>query len=192
MAGKPTGECEVILVNIAETFHLVADACRKTGSPGVLIGGFAVNFYKVTRQTADIDIMISEEGYRKIESILINAGFRRDFSDHVAIKLTGGASHLMDLDFVLVDDDTLRKMLKDGREAKIAGELFTVPSLNNLLALKLHSLKHNMKNRLLKDLPDIANLVKVNRVDFKGAQFKNLCQDYADEEIYRRLLDILE
>jgi hypothetical protein len=192
MAGKSTGECEVIPVNIAETFHLVANACRKTGSPGILIGGFAVNYYKVTRQTADIDFMISEEGFRKIESILINAGFRRDFSDQVAIKLTGGASHLMDLDFVLVDDDTLRKMLREGREVKIAGESFTVPSLNNLLALKLHSLKHNMKNRLLKDLPDIANLVKANGVDFRGAHFTSLCQDYGDEEIYRRLLDFLE
>jgi len=186
------GVCEIIQMNIAETFHLVAEACRNTGSPGVLIGGFAVNYYRVTRQTADIDIMISEEGYRKIEPILLDAGFRREFSDHVAVKLSGGASHLMDLDFVLVDDNTLRKMLKDGREAKIAGELFTVPSLNNLLALKLHSLKHNMKNRLLKDLPDIANLVKTHGVDFRGAEFQDLCKNYADKEIYRRLMDFLE
>ncbi len=86
MAGKSTGECEVVPVNIAETFHLVADASRKTGSPVELIGGGAINYYKVTRQTADIDFMTSEEGYRKIESILINAGFRRDFSDHVSLS----------------------------------------------------------------------------------------------------------
>ncbi len=39
-------------------------------------------------------------------------------------------------------------------------------------------LKHNPKLREYKDMPDIIELIKVNKVDVKSAEFKELCLKY--------------
>ena len=39
-------------------FHLISDIINKSGISCILIGGFAVNYYNVTRMTADIDFLI--------------------------------------------------------------------------------------------------------------------------------------
>jgi len=50
-------------------FHLVSDVFRKAGVDTVLIGGFAVNHYKVTRQTIDIDFLCTKEDFDKIKAV---------------------------------------------------------------------------------------------------------------------------
>lgn len=42
-------------------FHLISYILQKAGVGVVLIGGFAVNHYKVTRQTVDIDFLCTKE-----------------------------------------------------------------------------------------------------------------------------------
>jgi hypothetical protein len=44
-------------VNYPTVFHLISAVSKKTGVFCILIGGFAVNYYKVTRQTADVDFL---------------------------------------------------------------------------------------------------------------------------------------
>ena len=48
-------------------FQLISTICEETGVSCVLIGGFAVNHYKVTRQTADVDFLITEEDFKNGE-----------------------------------------------------------------------------------------------------------------------------
>lgn len=98
----------------------------------------------------------------------------------------------MDVDFMFVDEETLTKILKEGKELKIAGQRFVVPSLNHLIALKLHSIKYNPKVRFGKDFPDIVSLIRINGVNMKGKEFKELCVKYGTDELYRQLLEVLE
>lgn len=171
-------------------FHLISALSKTKDINCVLIGGFAVNYYKVTRQTADVDFLITKEDFEKILSALEKAGFRLDFSQEVFARLTSSnRTYLMDLDFMFVDKGTLNKIIKDGKRTRIAGGEFILPSLKNLIALKLHSLKHNPKIRENKDLPDIINLLRINKVDFKSKEFKDLCLKYGTEEIYHTILE---
>jgi hypothetical protein len=98
----------------------------------------------------------------------------------------------MDVDFMFVDQDTLTKILKESQAIEIAKQKFLVPSLDHLIALKLHSIKHNRKLRLTRDLPDIINLIKINEVNFKSKKFKELCLQFGTEEIYGKILEALE
>lgn len=169
-------------------FHLMSDISKNAGIDCVLIGGFAVNYHKVTRQTVDVDFLITEEDFGKISALLEEAGYRRDYSQKVFTRLSGTGAHLIDIDFMFVDEDTLAKIIKDGKRMSIAGQEFVVPSLNNLIALKLHSLKHNLKIRETKDLPDVIELVRVNKIDFKSDEFRELCLKYGTDEIYNTIL----
>ena len=96
----------------------------------------------------------------------------------------------MDLDFMFVDKETMEKIIKDGKETSIAKQKFIVPSLFHLIALKLHSIKSNPSLRKTRDLPDIIELVKVNKIDVKKKDFRKICLMYGTEELYSEILKI--
>ena len=172
-------------------FHLISDLTEKEGVSCILIGGFAVNYYKVSRQTADIDFLIMKEDFEKIIGFLEKAGYKRGLAQENFAQLKSTQISLMDMDFMFVDKDTLTKILKESQEVKIARQKFHVPSLEHLIALKMHSIKYNPKLRLTRDLPDIINLIKINNVNFKDKKFKTLCQKFGTDEIYGRILEAL-
>lgn len=171
-------------------FHLMSDLSKRAGVCCVLIGGFAVNYYKVTRQTADVDFLITKEDFEKILGLLEKAGYKPNYSQKVFTRLkSSNRAYLMDIDFMFVDKETIVEIIKDGKRVNIAGQKFIVPSLNNLIALKLHSLKYNPKIRESKDLPDIIDLIRINKVDFKSKEFRELCLKYGTGEIYHKILE---
>jgi predicted nucleotidyltransferase len=170
-------------------FHLVSDILDKAGIPYVLIGGFAVNHYKVTRQTADIDFLIADDAAQKVSGLFKNEGYQLDYSQEVFSRLRADRAHLMDLDFMFVDRGTLDKIINAGKKIEIAGCKFIVPSLEHLIALKLHAIKYNPKSRESRDLPDIIELIMINKVKVKDKEFRDLCLKYGTEELYQRILE---
>ena len=170
-------------------FHLISNAVKKTGISCVLIGGFAVNYYKFTRQSADVDFLITEEGFNKIKKYLEQAGYTEESGQKVFMRLRNKRPDLMDIDFMFVDKDTLNKIILGAKEVSIAKYKFLIPSLMDMIALKLHSLKHNFEMRRAKDLLDIVSLVKLNNIDAKTEEFRRLCLKYANEDIYQKILE---
>jgi hypothetical protein len=168
-------------------FHLISKLTEKEGIACILIGGFAVNYYKVARQTADVDFLITRENFERIFPELQRAGYKKGLGQENFVQLKSAQAALMDVDFMFVDQETLEKILKESRKIKIAKQDFFVPSLDHLIALKLHSIKHNPKIRLTRDLPDVINLIRINEVDIKNSAFRELCLKYGTEEIYQRI-----
>lgn len=169
-------------------FHLISAVCKKTNTACVLIGGFAVNYYNVTRQTADVDFLITKDDYGKILDLLKAEGFKQDYSQEVFARLTAEKPYFIDLDFMFVDKETLDKIIKDSKTAEIAGQKFTVPCLEHLIALKLHAIKSNPKSREFKDFLDISELIKINKIDIKNNKFRDLCLKYGTEDLYNKIL----
>jgi len=174
-------------MNYAKAFHLVAGASKNAAAPCILIGGFAINFYKVTRNTLDVDFLITKEDFKKIESALTAEGYKEDFATDVAVRLSN-INDGMDIDFMIVDEETRAKIIEEGKEVEVVGEKLIIPSINHLIALKLHAIKHNPKNRMWKDLPDIIRLIKINKVDYKSSAFKDICLKYGNMKIYKVIM----
>ena len=107
-------------------------------------------------------------------------------------QLESARLSLRNIDFMFVDRFTLDKIMEEAKPITIAGQKFIVPSLNHLIALKLHSIKNNEKLRLLKDLPDIVNLIRKNNVNVEDKEFKELCLKYGTEDLYRRILEVIK
>lgn len=173
----------------SSVFHLLSAVFGKTGVCGVLIGGFAVNYYKVTRQTADVDFLIIQEDFKKMLSLLKEEGYKVDYAQEVFTRLKSNKFYLMDLDFMFVDKETLDKIIKESKKIFIAGEKFIVPSLKHLIALKLHSLKYSLKLRENKDLPDIIELIRINKLKVKTKEFRDLCLKFGTEALYNKILE---
>jgi hypothetical protein len=173
-------------------FHLISDCTHEHGVSCVLIGGFAINHYRVTRQTADVDFLITKEDFGKIVGLLEQAGYKKALLQENFVQLQSSRLSLLDVDFMFVDHETIAKIIKEGERLKIVGQTFIVPSLHHLIALKLHSIKHNAKIRLTKDLPDIINLIRINELDVKEKKFKELCLKYGTKEIYDKILEAVK
>ena len=168
-------------------FQLMSELIAEQGISCVLIGGFAVNFHKVSRQTGDIDFLITEEDFAKISGILEKSGYEKVSGGDTFVHFKSKRLPLMNMDFMFIDKDVIKKMMGEGEKLKIGRYKFTVVSLNHLIALKLHSIKHNFKLRFTKDFPDIINLIRVNGVNIKDKSFKELCLKYGTQEIYKKI-----
>jgi hypothetical protein len=169
-------------------FQLISSILRETGTSCVLIGGFAVNYYKVTRQTADVDFLITKEDFEKTRGLFERAGYKQEFTQEIFARLNSTKGSLLDIDFMFIDKETLGEIIKSGKKINLAEEEFIIPCLNHLIALKLHSLKYNFKIREFKDLPDIIHLIRMNKVDYKSKTFRELCLKYGTKELYNRIL----
>ena len=172
-------------------FHLISDFTHEQGVSCVMIGGFAINHYRVTRQTADVDFLITREDFDKIRGLLEKSGYKKALLQENFAQLKSSRLSLLDVDFMFVDQETLKKIMNKGEKLKIVGQTFIVPSLYHLIALKLHSIKHNQKIRLTKDLPDIINLIRINKVNVHHKEFKEICRKYGSQEIYNKIMEAL-
>ena len=175
----------------ATVIDLIADKLKESDIPCVLIGGFAVNAYQVTRQTADIDFLITAEDYPKISRLLQKEGYEEGGVSNVCGQLIGKSPFYWDIDFVFVDKDTLAKIRKDAQKIKIAGKDFLIPSLKHLLALKLHALKNNTERRMAKDWVDIIALVEKANMNVLSPEFKELCLQYGTSDLYDKIITAL-
>lgn len=169
-------------------FHLISETFSKAGISAILIGGFAVNYYKVTRQTADIDFLVTEEDFEKAAILLKRAGYKKDYVQQNFARLKDNRVYLMDIDFIFVDKSTFEKIIETGKIITIAGQKFTVPSVEHLIALKLHSIKNNPKLRENKDMADIIELIKANKTEIKEGSFRETCLKYGSRQLYAKIL----
>jgi hypothetical protein len=169
-------------------FYLISDIFNKSKVGAILIGGFAVNHYKIARQTAVMDFLIVKEDYERIDDLLQKEGYTPYSTHEIFIRLKNREPSFFDIDFMFIDKETFEKIQKVGHEIEILGNKFTIPSLDHLIAFKLHSIKYNPKNREFRDLPDIINLIRLNKVDFKNESFRELCLKFGNEDLYSKIL----
>jgi hypothetical protein len=86
-----------------------------------------------------------------------------------------------------VDPETLEEVYSQGRTVEIASEHFRVPSLDHLIALKLHAIAQNPSARESVDLPDIIRLVRANHIDSAEVSFKQLVLSYGSQALYDQI-----
>ncbi len=172
--------------NVFELIGKLFDAAK---AKCILIGGFAINSYGVTRQTADIDFLITDQDYKKLQPLFLEHGYRECHRQNLFAKLRSEEKVFMDIDFLFVDEETLLKILQRGKSVQISNHKFIIPSLVDLIALKLHSLKFQPTVREYPDMMDIVYLIRLNAIDVRQKEFKDLCLKFGTESLYDKILN---
>ncbi len=176
---------------VQNVFGFISNIFQDSGAHCILIGGFAIGFYGVSRQTVDVDFLISEEEFPKVDRALTELGYKKTHSQKLFTRFSKPEKGNMDLDFIYVDAATLKQIATDGRTVEIGGRPFTIPSLSHLIALKLHSIKQNPHLREQKDLPDIIQLMRANDIAADSQEFKVLCLKFGTKELYEKIKTLL-
>ena len=110
-------------------FHLISTIFAERKVTSILIGGFAVNFHKVSRQTADVDFMMTRVDYEIIAQDLFNYPELREYKDFPDIL-----NLIHENNFDYTSDDFRTLCLKFGTETlykRIKDHFDSRPKLSN-------------------------------------------------------------
>lgn len=169
---------------------IAANDIPRTGLDCLLIGGFAVNYYGYTRNTLDVDFMIAADSLATVRCVMIDAGFTNITASENVIFFTAPDSP-MRADFLLVDSETMPKLLANAISATVYGHILKLPALKDLIAMKLFAVAHAKMPRAIKDIPDIAYLTILNNLNLEK-DILPLCKQFACDSVFKEVSKLVE
>lgn len=170
-------------------FAVLAQTAARHSLDFLLIGGHAVNIRGWSRPTIDFDLFVRRAQLPNWKEALTETGFTlfREHENFVQFSPAASAAAGWNLDLMLVNDGTFQKVSSASTEHAYEGTRVRVPSVEHIIALKLHVLRQNLAHRTLKDFQDIVGLVEVNAVDLRSPEMREIFQRYGTEELYRNI-----
>jgi predicted nucleotidyltransferase len=168
-------------------FQTIAEAARQRDLKYVVIGGIAVAEHGHARLTADFDLLVPRQGRQSWHDLLVAVGYQlaqdRETFRQYAARETGG----WPVDLMLVNEPTFQAIWEASKPADVQGARLPLVSLEHLLALKLHALKHSHLGRFLKDFDDVIHLVGANRIDLRSPAIRDLFLKYANADLHEKI-----
>jgi len=168
-------------------FQQISSEGKKRELQFLVIGGLAVNVHGYTRDTADLDLLIQQEARDVWLRFFLELGYTVYQDKGVFIQLTPPKDGAWPVDLMLVRGPTFQPMLAAGVKTEMYGANVMVPTLEHLLALKLHALKHGHIGRFLKDYLDVENLIRINRIDLHAENIRQLFEKHGTVELYEKV-----
>jgi predicted nucleotidyltransferase len=171
-------------MGLFQTINLEA---KKRRLDFLVIGGLAVNFHAYSRETADLDILICRDSRDAWLELFSELRYTVDQEKGGFVQLLSPNQEAWPVDLMLVSQTTFAPMLGNAKEVEMFGEKLFIPSLEHLIALKLHALKHSHAGRFMKDFLDVENLVRANKVDLHSNSIRELFLKYGTLELYEKV-----
>ena len=152
-----------------------------------MIGGLAVNHYGYARETSDVDFFVSQNDRAGWIRLLEEFGYTNYNDGGNFIQFNPPAQNAWPVDLMLVQEKTFGPILSSSQDADFYGVKTRVPTLEHLLALKLHALKNTRMSRFLKDFLDVEYLIRINHLDIKSKSLCELFAKYGTPELYEKI-----
>ena len=170
------------MTNLKTILSIASRQLTAEGVDCLLIGGFAVNYHGYTRNTLDVDFMIIAEQLDTVRQIMTQAGLINVVIEENVAFFSAPDSPLR-VDFLRVDENTMHELLARAVQARVHGCEFKVPSVRDLIAMKIFALSRDIPRRMGKDLPDIAYLSVLHNMDLES-DIRPLCNRFGSLETY--------
>ncbi len=166
--------------------QLLMEIAAKNQISVLLIGGYALQAYGVTRQTLDVDVLISEAHAGLMDAGLLQAGYSQVARSEIFARYRHTSVILPDVDVLFVDSETARKMSQEAMPYTVADASCLVPALSHLLGMKLHAIRMNPR-REARDFADLVELIRSNPGSISNDELRHLCTTYGPEGIWEKL-----
>jgi predicted nucleotidyltransferase len=168
-------------------FETISEESNKRNLRFLVIGGLAINFYGYSRDTADLDLLIRREDREAWLKLLPEFGYAIYNDGESFLQLLSPEQKAWPVDLMLVREATFSPMFAASHGVDLYGARLPIPSLEHLLMLKLHALKHGRIDRFLKDFLDVEHLIRINKLDIKSENMKQLFAKYGTIELYDKV-----
>ncbi len=170
-----------------EILRAIKERALTKGLDFILIGGHAVAVYGVQRQTGDVDLIVARSKRALWDEIFLALRYRSGQNDENFIRYQPASIAAWPVDLMLVDDETLQKLVAAALEVDLGQTRVKVASPRHLITLKIHALKRHQPDRFVKDYNDVIALLRTHGKDVSSADLLELCLRYADRALYDRI-----
>jgi len=167
---------------------LLTEHSLALGSDFVVVGGHAVNVYGLSRQTGDLDLLVASADGGIWKGIMENLDYSLYHEHPSFLQYKPPSIYEWPVDLILVNDKTFKALRDDAYLSEALGVPCRIASIRHLVAMKLHAMMANPKERELKDMADIEGLIRKSDIDLRSKEFENLCRRFANDEVYRKFL----
>ena len=135
--------------------EIIAASSKNSELPFLVIGGLAVIAHGYPRDTVDLDYLVRRSDREAWIRALVCQGYGLAHEHENFAQFTsepGGT----DVDLMFVNDSTFDAMFAASTSQDTGVSQARFPSLEHLVALKLHVLKQGLRHRALKDMDDVS------------------------------------
>ncbi len=166
--------------------QLLMAIAAENRTPVLLIGGYALQAYGVTRLTLDVDVLVAEAHAGLVDAGLLQAGYSPVARTEIFARYRHPSTVLPDVDVLYVDGETAGKMSQAATPYGVAGANCLVPALSHLVGMKLHAIRMNPL-REARDFADIVELMRANPGRIGKDELRQLCAGYGPRGIWEKL-----
>lgn len=153
----------------------------------LVIGGHAVNFHGFQRGTEDADILICRSDADIWRKLIPKMSFRLVHEQETFLQFESLDAAEWDLDLMIVPAETFERLFAAAEADGPPDRTVRYVSFENLIALKAHALKHGQGLRSLKDLTDVATLLKLRNVSPEAEWVRAVFQRNGTPEMHERI-----
>jgi hypothetical protein len=165
--------------------ELLAEVLANSKSKAVLFGAVAMGAYGYDRNTMDIDFMLPESNFTIFSNTIQSIGYSMVLKTEQYAKFRHRSTKLLDVDTVFISDDTAEKVILAAEKKEIWNSIFLCASLDTIISTKLHAITYNNERRGGKDLIDLLELLRYNKIGTDENRFRELCLKYSSEDVYK-------
>lgn len=169
------------------TSEIIATFAHDTNLPFLVIGGIAIVAHGYQRDTIDLDYLARQSDRPAWRNALKNLGYEI-VHEHDRFDQFASTRGWIDLDVMYVNERTFDTMFAASELKNLGSADGRFPSLEHLIALKLHVLKQNIPHRMLGDMDDVINLLLANRVDLRQDKWQELFVKYGNLDLYEKIV----
>ncbi len=158
----------------------------------LVAGGHAVLVHGYQRTTFDLDLVISRADKDQWLLFMRDIGYQFFHESPTFVQFTPPTAEDTPVDLLLTSAETFAKMVADAVPVGLPGVDLRAVSLQHLIALKCHAIRHGHPGRIVKDVDDVIRLIQLNRVDVTKAEWRDLILKYATAELYEKLRGVCQ
>jgi hypothetical protein len=156
--------------------------------PLLVAGGLAVEVHGYQRKTFDADLVIRGADRDAWLELMQGMGFSVFREGPVFLQLNPPEdSDLPVVDLLFMNDETFGKLAATAISNPYGPEFPKVVSLQSLVAMKCHAIRHGHPGRIVKDADDLIHLFMANRLDPEADEWRNMILKFGTEELYEKL-----
>jgi hypothetical protein len=167
-------------------FALIDWEARSRKLPYLIIGGYAVIAHGYPRLTFDYDFAIERSRQSEWLACLGALGYVVHHDGGAFLQLSSN-QHAEPVDLMLLNDSTFTKLFASSVEKPAGGALVRFPSVEHLIALKVHALQHTHTRRFMKDFQDVVELVLRNKINLADTSIQDMFTKYGNHELYEKV-----
>jgi predicted nucleotidyltransferase len=167
--------------------RVISQKAAEQKLPFLLIGGYAVMAHGFARSTYDLDFLIRKSQTNDWRRLLENLGFKVHFASPTFLQFDPPPGERLPLDVMFVNDETFTSMQADAKRIEAEGVTTSVVSLHHLIALKCHAVRHGQPHRAIKDIEDLVQLAKTNKLDLNEPSLRDIILKHGTAQLYEKL-----